>query len=71
MNGASAFAQGLHELRPRNSALSELARIRYDAGSANYLEFVDSERTVLRQERLEAQIKGQRFIAAVRLIKAL
>jgi outer membrane protein, multidrug efflux system len=61
----------MHELRPRNSALSELARIRYDADSANYLEFADSERTVLRQERLKAQIKGQRFIAAVRLIKAL
>jgi multidrug efflux system outer membrane protein len=50
---------------------TELAKIRYDAGSANYLEYIDADRTELQQERLEVQIEGQQFVATVRLIKAL
>ena len=49
----------------------ELIRARYDAGAVNYLELAEAERTLLRHERREAQLHGQRAIASVRLIKAL
>ncbi len=51
--------------------VTELARVRYEAGRANYLEFIDAERNLLQHERREAQLEGQRLSASVRLIKAL
>lgn len=51
--------------------VTELARARYEAGVASYLELVDAERNMLLQERRQAQIEGQRFAASVRLIKSL
>lgn len=48
-----------------------LARARYEAGAASYLEPVDAGRNLLRQERRQAELAGQRFAASVRLIKAL
>jgi multidrug efflux system outer membrane protein len=49
----------------------DLDRARYDAGVISYFELADAERLALQQERLAAQIQGQRFIASVHLIKAL
>jgi multidrug efflux system outer membrane protein len=56
-----------------NSAarVAELARARYEAGIISYLAVVDAERTLLEQERIGAQIEGQRFVADVRLIKSM
>jgi len=51
--------------------VTDLARARYEAGVASYLELMDAERNLLQQERRQAQIEGQRFVAGVRLIKAL
>ena len=48
-----------------------LARARYETGTVNYLEFLDADRTCLQQERKLAQLTGHRFVATVRLIKAL
>ncbi|HYF36843.1 MAG TPA: TolC family protein, partial [Prosthecobacter sp.] len=49
----------------------ELTRARYDSGAVSYLEFLDAERTRLQTERQANQVTAQRFIATVRLIKAL
>lgn len=50
---------------------SELARARYDAGNGPYLEWLDTERTAAQLERQVAQIEGQRWVANIRLIKAI
>ena len=47
------------------------AEARYEAGTVSYLEVVDAQRNMLRQERQQVQLEGQRFAASVRLIKAL
>jgi multidrug efflux system outer membrane protein len=49
----------------------ELANVRYEAGTVNYLEVIDAERRLLEQERQDAQLQGQRLVASVHLIKAL
>jgi multidrug efflux system outer membrane protein len=50
---------------------AELATDRYRAGIVSYLEVVDANRALLQTERANAQLAGQRLIAAVQLIKAL
>jgi multidrug efflux system outer membrane protein len=49
----------------------ELARQQYDKGSVTFLEVLDAERGALADERLTAQLAGQRLQATVSLIKAL
>jgi outer membrane protein TolC len=48
-----------------------LARARYEAGTATFLEVADAERNLLQQERRQAQLQGQRYASMVRLVKAL
>src|SRR5213592_588861 len=50
---------------------AELATDRYRSGIVSYLEVVDASRDALQAERANAQLAGQRLIAAVQLIKAL
>jgi multidrug efflux system outer membrane protein len=50
---------------------AELATDRYRSGIVSYLEVVDASREALQAERANAQLAGQRQIAAVQLIKAL
>ena len=50
---------------------TDLVRSRYEGGAVSFLELLDAERTSLLLERQAAQIKAQRLIATVRLIKAL
>ena len=50
---------------------AELATDRYRSGIVSYLEVVDASREALQAERANAQLAGQRLIAAVQLIKAL
>lgn len=50
---------------------AELTHARYDSGAAGYLEFLDAERTRLQTERQATQVAAQRFIATVRLVKAM
>lgn len=53
------------------SRATELAQLRYDEGETNYFEVTDSQRSSLAAERAALQIKGQRFITTVDLIRAL
>lgn len=50
---------------------TNLIRSRYDNGTISYLELLDAERSSLALERQASQLKAQRLIATVRLIKAL
>jgi outer membrane protein, multidrug efflux system len=50
---------------------AELATDRYRAGIVSYLEVVDANRATLQTERANAQLAGQRLIAATQLVKAL
>jgi multidrug efflux pump len=49
----------------------DLATSRYTSGIVSYIEVVDASRDALQAERGNAQLAGQRLIAAVQLIKAL
>ena len=50
---------------------TEFATDRYRAGVVAYIEVVDASRDKLTAERANAQLAGQRLIAAVQLIKTL
>jgi multidrug efflux system outer membrane protein len=53
------------------SRTTELVQRRYDEGDVNYFEVVDAQRNSLAAERAHVQTRGQRFIAAVSLVRAL
>lgn len=63
----NALGQAL--LSARDTA--SLARERYQRGLSSYLEVVDAERAALDAERQEKQLRGQRAISAILLVKAL
>jgi multidrug efflux system outer membrane protein len=50
---------------------ADLSTARYNAGLVSYFEVVDAERTALQSERVATQIRGQRLVTSVFLIKAL
>ena len=50
---------------------AELATDRYRSGIVSYIEVVDANREALQAERDNAQLAGQRLVAAVQLIKTL
>jgi outer membrane protein, multidrug efflux system len=50
---------------------AQISTSRYKAGLVTYLEVVDTERTTLANQRLMAQLAGQRMATSVALIKAL
>lgn len=50
---------------------ADLATDRYRSGIVAYINVVDAEREALNNERANAQLAGQRLVAAVQLIKAL
>jgi multidrug efflux system outer membrane protein len=64
-----AAAQQRAVASARRSA--DLATERYRSGIVGYIEVVDASRDSLQAERANAQLAGQRQIAAVQLIKAL
>ena len=49
----------------------DLATSRYEGGIATYLEVITAEQSLLNAERLAAQLRGQRILTAVFLVKAL
>jgi outer membrane protein, multidrug efflux system len=49
----------------------QVAESRYKAGATSYLQVVDSQRTLLVVQRLDAQIRGARATSTVALIRAL
>jgi outer membrane protein, multidrug efflux system len=50
---------------------AKISTSRYKAGLVTYLEVIDTERTTLANQRLMAQLAGQRMVNSVALIKAL
>lgn len=50
---------------------TKLVRSLYESGSLSYLELLDAERTLLQIQRQGAQVRAQRFIASVKLVKAM
>ncbi|MHC1730071.1 MAG: efflux transporter outer membrane subunit [Syntrophobacteraceae bacterium] len=67
----SEQAEALREAVASAERVVKMARGRYEAGSTNYLEVVDSERRALQYELRLAQLDAKRFAASVRLVKAL
>ena len=49
----------------------DLATSRYEGGVATYLDVITAEQGLLNAERLAAQLRGQRLLTAVFLVKAL
>ena len=49
----------------------EMANARYEGGAAGYLEVITAQQFLLNNERLQAQLLGQRLLTAVFLVKAL
>ncbi len=49
----------------------DLSQVRYERGLVTYLDVVDAERTLLETEQNGIIILGERYIAAIRLIKSL
>jgi len=49
----------------------ELANARYEGGVATYLDVITAQQSLLNSERLAAQLRGQRMLTAVFLVKAL
>ena len=50
---------------------ADLATERYRSGIVSYIEVVNTDRDTLTAERANAQLAGQRLVAAVQLLKAL
>ena len=49
----------------------ELATVRYEGGVASYLDVITAQQSLLTNERLTAQLQGQRLLTSVFLVKAL
>jgi outer membrane protein TolC len=49
----------------------DLATARYEGGVAAYLEVIVAQQALLNNERLSAQLAGQRLLISVFLVKAL
>jgi len=49
----------------------DLANARYEGGVATYLDVITAQQSLLNSERLAAQLRGQRMLTAVFLVKAL
>ena len=64
------------QIQAQNQALSssrhanQLSHLRYQEGAISYLDVIDSDRTILQQEQLAAQLKGSQIIASINLIRA-
>jgi NodT family efflux transporter outer membrane factor (OMF) lipoprotein len=66
----SAYAQAAKTIASSTRAL-ELANARYEGGIATYLEVIVAQQALLNNERLSAQLLGQRLLVSVFLVKAL
>lgn len=59
------------EAADQASRATRLVQKRYDLGDVDYFEVVETQRTSLAAERAAVQVRGQRFIATINLIRAL
>ena len=49
----------------------EMAASRYEGGAANFLDVITAQQALLNIERQAAQLRGQRLLVSVFLVKAL
>lgn len=54
-----------------SSRAAQLSHTQYKEGSISYLDVIDSDRTVLTQQRVSVQLDGERARATVNLIRAM
>lgn len=54
-----------------SSRASQLSRKQYEDGSVNYLNAIDTERTLLQARRIEVQLQGIQVVSTVNLIRSL
>jgi multidrug efflux system outer membrane protein len=66
----SALGQSQKAIVSAGTAL-DIANARYEDGVSTYLEVISAEQTLLNNERQLAQLRGQRLLVSVFLIKAL
>lgn len=64
-------AAAVSEALSASTKATDIIRESYERGSLSYFELLDAERTRLTIERQTAQIAAQRYMATVRLIKAI
>ncbi len=64
-------AEAVERERVAAARTFELAKVRYESGVANYLEVIESQRTLLSVKLDAARLLGQRQSATVQLVKAL
>ena len=50
---------------------ADLARSLYDAGRSSYLDLLDAQRNLTAVERAAVQVRGDRAVATVALVRAL
>jgi NodT family efflux transporter outer membrane factor (OMF) lipoprotein len=65
-----AYAQAAAAVQSARRVL-DMANSRYEGGAAAYLEVIVAQQALLNNERLAAQLQGQRLLTAVFLVKAL
>jgi len=65
-----AYAQAAAAVDSARRVL-EMSNTRYEGGAAAYLEVIVAQQALLNNERLAAQLQGQRLLTAVFLVKAL
>ena len=65
-----AYAQASAAVASARRVL-DMANARYEGGAATYLEVISAQQALLNNERLAAQLQGQRLLTAVFLVKAL
>jgi len=65
-----AYAQAAAAVQSARRVL-EMSNTRYEGGAAAYLEVIVAQQALLNNERLAAQLQGQRLLTAVFLVKAL
>ena len=63
--------QAQDEAVKASSRAARLSHTQYDEGSISFLDVIDSDRTVLTQQRVSVQLDGERARSTIRLIRAL
>jgi NodT family efflux transporter outer membrane factor (OMF) lipoprotein len=67
---ARASAQAAQAVASARKLL-EMSAARYEGGASGYLDVITAQQALLSSERLAAQLRGQRLLASVFLVKAL
>jgi NodT family efflux transporter outer membrane factor (OMF) lipoprotein len=74
ITGLAALERAVAQARAAEAAarrVFEMATARYEGGASTYLEVINAQQGLLANERVLAQLTGQRLLTAVFLVKAL